>query len=125
MDDVKIGEILQPGSEEKQKEQAERVRARFWQTLKRGARHIPFIEDLVAAYYCAMDPKTPLRVRGVLLAALAYFVKPVDFIPDFLVLFGFTDDVAVIGAAIAAIRGHMTEAHYAAARQALADRDLD
>lgn len=124
MDDVKIGEILEPGSEDKQKEQAERVRARFWQTLKRGARHIPFIEDLVAAYYCALDPKTPLRVRGILLAALAYFVVPADFIPDFLVVLGFTDDVAVIGAAITAIRSHITEAHYAAARDALADSDL-
>ena len=124
MDDVKIGEILEPGSEDKQKEQAERVRAKFWQTLKRGARHIPFVEDLVAAYYCALDPKTPMRVRGILLAALAYFIMPIDVIPDFFVLLGFSDDVAIIGAAIAAIRGHITDAHYAAAREALSDRDL-
>lgn len=124
MDDVKIGEILEPGSDEKQREQADRVRAKFWQTLKRGARYIPFMEDLVAAYYCALDPKTPMRVRGILLAALAYFIMPVDIIPDFLVLLGFSDDVAVIGAAIAAIKGHITDAHYAAAREALADRDL-
>ena len=26
------------------------------------------VEDLVAAYYCALDPATPMRVRGVLLA---------------------------------------------------------
>lgn len=123
MDDVKIGEILRPGSEKTRREQAERVRARFWQTLRKAARRIPFMEDLVAAYYCALDPKTPMRVRGILLAALAYFVMPVDAIPDFVAFFGFTDDVAVLAAAISAIRNHITDAHYAAAREALADRD--
>ena len=123
MDDVKIGEILRPGSEKKRREQAERVRARFWQTLKNAARQIPFVEDLVAAYYCALDPKTPTRVRGILLAALAYFVMPVDIIPDFVAFFGFTDDMAVMAAAISAIQGHITDAHYAAAREALSDRD--
>ena len=32
------------------------------------------MDDVVAAYYCAMDPQTPTKVRGVLMAALAYFV---------------------------------------------------
>ena len=123
MDDVKIGEILRPGSEKTRQERADRVRARFWQTLKKAARQIPFMEDVVAAYYCALDPKTPMRVRGILLAALAYFVMPIDIIPDFVAVFGFTDDVAVLAAAISAIRNHITDAHYSAARQALADRD--
>lgn len=124
MDKAKIAEILRPGNRERQREQAERVKAQFWQTLKRGARRIPFIEDLVAAYYCALDPKTPMRVRGVLLAALLYFVVPTDIVPDFLAIIGFTDDVAVLAAAIAAIRGHITDAHYAAAKEALADHDM-
>lgn len=124
MDKARIVEILRPGNREKQREQAERVKAEFWRTLKRAARRIPFIEDLVAAYYCALDPKTPTRVRGVLLAALLYFVVPTDIIPDFVAVIGFTDDVAVMAAAIAAIRGHITEAHYAAAREALADHDI-
>ena len=123
MDDVKIGEILRPGSERTRREQAERVRAKFWQTLKKAARQIPFMEDLVASYYCALDPRTPMRVREILLAALAYFVMPFDVIPDFIAVFGFTDDITVLAAAISAIRGHITDAHYAAARDALADRD--
>ena len=77
----------------------------------------------MAAYYCALDKHTPTRVRGILLAALAYFVLPVDVIPDFIVGFGFTDDVAVLTAAIGAVRRHMTPAHYAAARAALAERE--
>jgi len=123
IDDVKIGEILEPGSEKTQRERAERVRAKFWQTLKKAARRVPFVEDLVASYYCALDPKTPMRVRGILLGALAYFVLPFDVIPDFIAVFGFTDDMAVLAAAISAIRGHITPAHYAAARTALAEHE--
>ncbi|MBN9053821.1 MAG: DUF1232 domain-containing protein, partial [Rhizobiales bacterium] len=84
-------------------------------------RYVPFSRDLVASYYCALDPRTPTRVRGILLAALAYFVLPLDGIPDFFVLVGFSDDIAVLTAAFAAIRGHIRPDHYAAADKALAE----
>jgi len=55
-------------------EQERTVRRDFWTALKQFAGRLPFVEDLVAAYYCALDPATPMRVRGILLAALAYFI---------------------------------------------------
>lgn len=97
------------------------VRDNFWRTAKRAARHVPFMQDVVAAYYCALDKRTPLRVKGIILAALGYFVLPADTIPDFILGFGFTDDAAVLTAAISAIAAHLTPAHRAAARAALAD----
>jgi uncharacterized membrane protein YkvA (DUF1232 family) len=109
-------EILGP-----EPERAGRVRAGFWRTLKRAARRIPFAEDVVAAYYCAFDPATPRGVRVGLLAALAYFVTPTDLVPDVLAAVGFTDDAAVLAAAIALVRGHITERHRAAARAAVAE----
>ncbi|MGN6467000.1 MAG: YkvA family protein [Rhizobiaceae bacterium] len=121
MEKTRIDEILTPVDRDRRQEREERVRARFWRTVKRAARQIPFMEDVVAAYYCALDTRTPTRVRGVLLAALAYFVLPTDFIPDFIFGLGFTDDVAVLTAAITAVRSHITPAHRAAAREALAE----
>jgi len=121
MDDVKIGEILLPGDEETQNRQENQVRTKFWPTLKRAVRQVPFSRDLVAAYYCAVDPKTPTRVRGVLLGALAYFVLPIDIVPDFFALVGFTDDIAVLAAALRMIQGHIADRHYDAADMALAD----
>jgi uncharacterized membrane protein YkvA (DUF1232 family) len=56
------------------KERERKVRRDFWTKLKHFAGQMPFVEDLVAAYYCALDPATPMRVRGILLAALAYFI---------------------------------------------------
>lgn len=101
------------------KTQESEVRAKFWQTAKRAARYVPFMDEVVAAYYCALDKETPLRAKGILLAALAYFVLPADAIPDLIVGIGFTDDIAVLTAAITTVRAHMKPAHLAAARQAL------
>ncbi|MGF9694882.1 MULTISPECIES: YkvA family protein [unclassified Rhizobium] len=121
MDDVKIGEILLPGDEKTQARQEKQVQSKFWPTLKRAVRYVPFSRDLVAAYYCAMDSRTPTRVRGVLLAALGYFVLPIDIVPDMFAFVGFTDDVAVLAAALRLIQSHIHDRHYEAADLALAE----
>ncbi|ASY58548.1 MULTISPECIES: YkvA family protein [Sinorhizobium] len=122
MDDVKIGEILLPGEESEQERRERKVRRRFWPTFRRAVRQIPFSRDLVAAYYCAVDPQTPTRTRGILLAALAYFVLPLDFVPDVLAAVGFSDDVAVLTAAFAAISGQIKETHYHKADETFGER---
>jgi len=93
---------------------------KFWSLMRRVGKSLPFVEDALAAFYCAFDPATPKRVRAILLGAIAYLVLPFDAIPDFVPLFGFTDDAAVIAAAIAAVRGSINEEHYAKARSILA-----
>ena len=123
MDQSRIGEILRPVTLAEEARREEKVREHFWRTAGRAARHVPFMEDVVAAYFAATDKKTPMRVRGTLLAALAYFVMPVDMIPDFILGLGFTDDVAVLTAAITAIQGHIRPAHRKAAREALAGEE--
>ena len=97
----------------------ESVRRRFWSKLKRVAAHLPFAEDLLAAYYCAFDKETPRHVQAALLGALAYFVLPFDFVPDMLPLLGFTDDAAVLATALRMVSSHITQEHRDAARAAL------
>lgn len=92
---------------------------RFWQKLKRFLSRIPFAEDLTAAYYCAADPDTPAYVRAVLLGAIAYFVLPIDMVPDILAGLGFTDDASVLAAAVAAVGRHLQPRHREQARRAL------
>jgi len=41
---------------------AGRVERGFWRTVRRTAGRVPFVDDAVAAYYCAIDAKTPTRV---------------------------------------------------------------
>jgi uncharacterized membrane protein YkvA (DUF1232 family) len=77
------------------------------------------MEDVIAGYYCASDPTTPTKVRGTALAALAYFVLPVDVVPDFLLGIGFGDDAAVLLTTLSMIRSHIRPEHLEAARATL------
>ncbi len=99
----------------------EGLKRRFWDKFKRVAGKIPFAEDLVAAFYCAMDPSTPSRVKLILLGAVAYFVFPTDAIADLLPLVGFADDAAVLAAAITQVAGSIKEEHREKAREVLKD----
>src|SRR4051812_6657874 len=96
-----------------------RMRQDFWAKIGRVASRLPFAEDFLAAYYCAFDRATPLQVKAALLGALAYFVLPFDFVPDFLPLIGFTDDAAVLLTALRLVAGHVRPEHHVAAREAL------
>jgi uncharacterized membrane protein YkvA (DUF1232 family) len=91
----------------------------FWPKLRKIAGRIPFAEDLAAAYFCVLDPTTPGRVRGVLLAALARFVLPASVMPEFLIVLGFTNEIAVTAIVVRMIRKHLKESHYVRARAAL------
>ena len=100
-------------------EDHESVRHRFWIKLKRVVGRLPFAEDLLAAYYCAFDKRTPRHVQAALLGAIAYFILPFDFIPDVMPVLGFTDDAAVLATAIRLVATHITSEHREAARAAL------
>jgi uncharacterized membrane protein YkvA (DUF1232 family) len=96
-----------------------RVEDGFWAKLRRSVGRAPFVEDALAAYYCARDPATPMQVKAVLFGALAYFVMPTDMIPDFVAALGLTDDIAVLYAAIRTVAPHIKDRHREQARDAL------
>jgi uncharacterized membrane protein YkvA (DUF1232 family) len=91
----------------------------FWGKFTRLAAHIPFAEDLLTAYYCAFDRATPSHVRFALIAALAYFISPLDILPDFLPMIGLTDDAAVLAGAVKLVLGNIKPEHRDAARETL------
>lgn len=99
------------------------VQPGFWRKLLKVAGHVPFAEDLAAAYFCIVDPATPSRVRGALVVALAWFVVPASVLPEFLVIFGLTDDAAVMALVAGIVRRHIKERHYVRARAALGIRE--
>jgi len=97
-----------------------RVRAGFWRKIASVASRVPFADDATAAYYCALDSRTPTRVRALLFGALAYFLLPTDALPDVFAGIGFTDDAAVLATALNLLASHITPTHREAARAALA-----
>ena len=100
-----------------------RVARGFWPKVRALAGRLNFVEDAVAAYYCARDPQTPFRVKAILMGALAYFVLPADAIPDILVAVGFVDDAAVLAYAYRQVASAVQPRHRTAAQSALAELD--
>jgi uncharacterized membrane protein YkvA (DUF1232 family) len=97
------------------------VRKGFWPKVARVAGKLPFAEDLLAAYYCAFDRNTPMQVRMILIGALAYFVLPFDAIPDIVPILGFTDDAAMLAAAMKVTLDSIKPEHREAARRKLSE----
>ena len=97
----------------------EMLRRSFWRKLTAVAARIPFAEDLLAAYSCAFDRMTPLAVKATLVGAIAYFVLPIDAIPDVMPILGFTDDAAVLTTALRLVASHVTPEHRTLAQEKL------
>lgn len=96
---------------------------RFWAKVRRLAGKVLFLDDMVAVWFCARDPATPVRVKAMLLGAIAYFVLPTDMVPDVLAGLGYGDDLAVLTAALRAVGAHVKDEHRDAARKVLASSD--
>jgi uncharacterized membrane protein YkvA (DUF1232 family) len=61
------------------------------------------IEKSLWLYYAAQAERTPKWAKSVIYGALAYFVLPIDAIPDLIPLAGFTDDLGALAAAVTAV----------------------
>jgi uncharacterized membrane protein YkvA (DUF1232 family) len=97
----------------------ERVASGFWPKIRKVAAKIPFARDALSVWHCARDEETPLAAKGMMLAALAYFVMPVDVVPDFIAGLGFTDDAAVFAALVAVLGRNLKPRHREAAQEDL------
>jgi uncharacterized membrane protein YkvA (DUF1232 family) len=96
-----------------------RVKRGFWPKIVRTAARIPFADQALSVYYAARDPQTPAAAKGMMLGALAYFVMPIDAIPDIFAGIGFTDDAAVFAALIATLGANIKRRHRDQAAQAV------
>jgi uncharacterized membrane protein YkvA (DUF1232 family) len=118
--DVNVNEVLDPKKAlvpQTVQVNEEKVREGFLPKIRKVAAKIPFASDALSVWWCARDPETPAAAKGMMLAALAYFVLPVDAIPDILPAIGFTDDAAVF-AALMAILGKTLKPRHKEAAQA-------
>ena len=98
----------------------QRVARGFWPKIRKVAAHVPFASEALAVWFCARDEETPVAAKGMMLAALAYFVMPLDAIPDFIAGVGYTDDAAVFVAVLSIVGKNLKPRHREAARLAIA-----
>lgn len=110
------------GNDESRNEQI--VREGFAATAKRFLRVMPMATEVVAMYFCLLDAKTPIWVKGTIAAALAYFILPVDAIPDILPVVGMSDDAGVLTAAFSAVSAHVSPEHRTKAKRWIHDEKV-
>jgi uncharacterized membrane protein YkvA (DUF1232 family) len=72
-------------------------------------------------YYTLQDADIPLWAKSTIVGALGYFISPIDAIPDFTPLVGFSDDLGVLILAVAAVAMYINEEAQERARMKLYD----
>ena len=95
----------------------------FWQKVGSVAKQAGFevIEKALWLYYAAEKPSVPAAAKAVIYGALAYLILPVDAIPDALPVIGFTDDLAILAAAVSSVAMYIDDSVKAQARAKLRD----
>lgn len=91
----------------------------FWRKVARFARQAGerVIARALVLYYCLKDPDTPAWARRIIMGALAYFVFPIDAIPDIVPFAGFGDDLGVLAGALVMVLAHIKPEHKARAEE--------
>ena len=85
----------------------------FWKKIRNNGKFAGkiLIEKVLMLYYSALDKDTPKWAKGVIIGALAYFIMPIDAIPDSIPVVGFSDDLITIIGAITSVAIHIKEEH--------------
>ena len=92
----------------------------FWDFIWHNIARFPLTVELVAAALAFADPSTPIWAKAVLAAAIGYVLCPLDAIPDFSPVVGWTDDVGVLSATLSGAAGVcVREEHRRRAREIL------
>lgn len=94
---------------------------KFWAKVSRFAKKAGanVIYAALILYYTFQKPELPKKTKTTILGAITYFILPIDFIPDFLVGLGFTDDLMALGYAISQVIAHIDDSVKAQAKEKL------
>jgi uncharacterized membrane protein YkvA (DUF1232 family) len=66
------------------------------------------IYAVLLLYYVLKSQGIPMKKKASIVAALGYFILPLDFVPDLIPLIGFSDDLGVLIFALAQISSSVT-----------------
>ncbi len=78
----------------------EYVESHLWVKLEKIGKKISFAKDILALFNYLRDGHVSWHRKAIVVAALIYFISPIDAIPDFKPLIGYLDDLGVITAVL-------------------------
>ncbi|OZG70520.1 hypothetical protein BTA51_25645 [Hahella sp. CCB-MM4] len=83
---------------------------KLWRKLKNAGSVAGFtaVESALTLFYTSTAKETPAWCKSVIYGALAYFISLIDGIPDLTPILGYTDDIAVMAAALATLSQYIT-----------------
>lgn len=83
----------------------------FWQKIKKVAKKLggEVIYKSLLLYYAAERKDLPLWTKTTILGALGYLITLIDFIPDLTPFLGYSDDLAIISAALVTIMAYVDD----------------
>lgn len=76
-------------------------------------------------YYVLQADTTPASKKALIVGALGYLILPIDLIPDFIPVVGWTDDLAALAAVLKLVSDHVTEDIKRKVESKLKDLGLD
>ena len=81
----------------------------FWNKVKKVCKKagIKTIYSALMLYYAYQNKETPTWAKTIIVGALGYFISPIDAIPDFTPVAGYTDDIGVLVAALGAVGAYI------------------
>jgi uncharacterized membrane protein YkvA (DUF1232 family) len=84
----------------------------FWRKLRHAATRAgrELTETALCLYYVAREGDAPAWAKATAIGALGYLINPFDLVPDLTPIAGYSDDLAVLAAAIATLALHITPA---------------
>ena len=82
----------------------------LWKKLSKVAKKAgrKAVYYVLVLYYVSRDPAVPRSLKLKVLGALGYFILPLDFLPDFILGLGFTDDLAALAWALFTMKKYIT-----------------
>lgn len=88
----------------------EKLKHSLWKKIGTYAQKagLPLIYGVLLLFYSLQDEKVPKSAKLIIGGALAYFILPIDTIPDFIPLTGFTDDLGMIVLALTQVAIYLT-----------------
>ena len=78
----------------------------FWNKVKKLGKKV--LKPALQLYYVMKESSTPLDTKGLIIGTLGYLILPIDLIPDFIPVAGYTDDLAALLAVVKMCKEHIT-----------------